>query len=43
MFFGDAWTSDGADNDGNTGVGVRSTQPDDPDPQTTLLGYACCL
>jgi|GEM_PF-2922864 len=36
------WTNDGADNDASRAGGLLSTQPDDPNPTTTLMGYACC-
>jgi len=37
-----SWTNDGADNDSSRAGGLLSTQPDDPNPTTTLMGYACC-
>ncbi len=40
---GPAWSNDGADNDGQIVGGLTSGQPDNPDPESDLLGYACCL
>lgn len=42
LFFGACWTSDGADNDSSRVGGLLATQPDNPDPDTDLFGYACC-
>jgi len=38
-----SWTNDGGDNDSLQSGGLTSSQPDDPDPATDLMGYACCL
>ncbi|HUP23360.1 MAG TPA: hypothetical protein VNB06_10520 [Thermoanaerobaculia bacterium] len=42
LFSVSSWTGDGADNDGNSVGGLLSTQLDNPNPSTTLYGYACC-
>ena len=46
-FFGPTWTQDGADNDSNRVGGLvaadDTAQPDNPNPDTTLMGYACCM
>ncbi len=42
QFSNQCWTSDGADNDSNRGAGVLASQPDNPNPNTDLFGYACC-
>ncbi|MCX7552753.1 hypothetical protein OS175_02585 [Marinicella sp. S1101] len=42
QFSNACWTSDGADNDSNRGAGVLASQPDNPNPNTDLFGYACC-
>lgn len=41
-FTNQCWTSDGADNDGGNVGGLLSGQPDNPNPDTDLFGYACC-
>ena len=38
-----AWTNDGADNDGGGVGGLLPSMADNPNPETTLYGYACCL
>ena len=38
-----AWTNNGADNDSVRVGGLLSSMPDDPNPVTGRLGYACCL
>lgn len=43
LFFGQSWTSSGADNDSSRVGGLLGTQPDNPNPTTRLFGYACCL
>ncbi|MGE0788825.1 MAG: hypothetical protein AB7S26_24340 [Sandaracinaceae bacterium] len=43
MFTGPSWTADGADNDGGVAGGLLTTQPDDPNPTSSLMGYACCM
>ena len=43
LFFGTSWTNDGADNDNGQNGGLFGTEPDDPNPNSTRLGYACCL
>ena len=45
LYTGTSWTSDGADNDGapTTVGGLGPGQPDDPNPSSDLMGYACCL
>lgn len=42
QFFGQCWTNDGADNDGNNVGGLLNIQPDNPNPSTDEFGYACC-
>jgi hypothetical protein len=42
QFSNQCWTSDGADNDSNRGAGVLASQPDNPNPNSDLFGYACC-
>jgi len=43
QFSGKSWSNDGADNDSNRAGGLLKTQPDNPNPSTDLMGYACCL
>jgi hypothetical protein len=43
VFSGQAWTNDGADNDVNVSGGLLASQVDNPNPTSTLYGYACCL
>ncbi len=42
VFVGESWTNDGADNDSYSG-GLAAQQVDDPQPDTYMMGYACCL
>lgn len=42
-FFGQGWTNDGADNDSNQSGGVLGNQANNPNPNSTRYGYACCL
>jgi hypothetical protein len=42
-FFGTSWTNDGADNDNNPYGGLSGSEPNNPHPSSTRLGYACCL
>ncbi len=37
-----SWTNDGGDNDSSRAGGLNSAQPDDPNPTTDSMGYACC-
>jgi hypothetical protein len=43
VFTGQSWTNDGADNDSTRAGGLLASQADNPNPTTTLYGYACCL